>query len=199
MISYLNRGKDIRSFAYPVFHSIKAQMSDYEYIDNIENYHTLLNKWKSMKEMLDINIQNINTNEIKIILLFLDIINKIKFNFNLYNIDGNIPGHILAKNIIFFDNNKLNVIINNILTNSDINLQNFEGDSILFLLVKNNYWNNVKNILINKKLNIFILDNKQKIFFDFIKNKNLNNFIELVTDSFINNMVKIVIIIFIIR
>lgn len=60
MISYLNRGKDIRSFAYPVFHSIKAQMSDYEYIDSIESYHKILKKWKYMKEMLDNNIKNIH-------------------------------------------------------------------------------------------------------------------------------------------
>ena len=62
MISYLNRGKDIRSFAYPVFHSIKAQMSDYEYIDTIEQFHKLKKKWQFMKEMLTNNIKNIDIN-----------------------------------------------------------------------------------------------------------------------------------------
>ena len=61
MISYLNRGKDIRSFAYPVFHSIKSQMSDYEYIESIESYHKIYKKWKYMKEMLTNNIKNIDS------------------------------------------------------------------------------------------------------------------------------------------
>ena len=62
MISYLNRGKDIRSFAYPVFHSIKVEMSDYEYMDAIKTYHRLIKKWENMKQQLDMNISNIQTN-----------------------------------------------------------------------------------------------------------------------------------------
>ena len=61
VISYLNREKDIRSFAYPVFHSVKVAMSDYEYMDAIESYHTLFKKWRQIKEMLDNNIAIIQT------------------------------------------------------------------------------------------------------------------------------------------
>jgi hypothetical protein len=37
--------EDNHKYPYPVFHSIKAQMSDYEYIDSIESYHKILKKW----------------------------------------------------------------------------------------------------------------------------------------------------------
>lgn len=37
-ISYLNREKDMRSFAYPVMHAVRAPMSEYEYKDAIETY-----------------------------------------------------------------------------------------------------------------------------------------------------------------
>ena len=37
-VSYLNREKDIRSFAYPVFHEIRVAMSDYEFKDTIADY-----------------------------------------------------------------------------------------------------------------------------------------------------------------
>ena len=37
-VSYLNREKDIRSFAYPVFHEIRVEMSDYEFKDAIVDY-----------------------------------------------------------------------------------------------------------------------------------------------------------------
>ena len=133
-----------------------------------------------------INLQNIDFNKMNNIILMIDIINKIKFNYNLYNIDGDLPGHILAINIDFFNDNKLNILINNVLTNSNLNIQNFKGDSILFLLIKANYWKNIKNILINKKLNIFKLDYKNNTLFNFINNKNLPDFIDIVTESYLN-------------
>jgi len=132
-----------------------------------------------------INIQNINTNQNKNILSIIHIIKKYNLNYNLFNIDGDLPGHILSKNIQFFIDNKLDILINHILTNSEVNLQNFEGNSILFLLVKNNCWDNFTNLLVNKKLNIFILDNKNKTLFDYLKNKNFNNFVKLIVNSYI--------------
>jgi len=137
-----------------------------------------------------INIDNIGFNEKQNITNIVNIINKIKFNYNLYNIDGNIPGHILASNIDFFNDNKLDIVINNVLINSDLNIQNFKGESILFLLVKANYWKNIKNILINKKLNIFKLDYKNNTLFDFINNKNLPDFINIITNSYLNIIEK---------
>jgi hypothetical protein len=170
---------------------------DYEFL-NILNNKNLLNDIHTNIQDKDgnifyhyfinniINLQNIDFNETKNIISMIDIINKIKFNYNLYNIDGNLPGHILATNIDFFNDNKLNIVINNVLINSNLNIQNLKGDSILFLLIKANYWKNIKNILINKKLNIFKLDYNNKTFFDFINNKNLPDFIEIITDSYLN-------------
>lgn len=38
MVSYLNREKDIRSFAYPVFKEIRVPMSDYNFMDELYKY-----------------------------------------------------------------------------------------------------------------------------------------------------------------
>ena len=73
-------------------------------------------------------------------------------NFNLYNIDGNTPCHILVKNIEIFQKNELNGLITYLIESTDINIQNFIGESVFFILVKNNNWKNVKNILIYKKI-----------------------------------------------
>jgi len=36
-VSYLNREKDIRSFAYPIIHNVRVNMSDYSFIEDLRN------------------------------------------------------------------------------------------------------------------------------------------------------------------
>ena len=45
-ISYLNREKDIRSFSYPIKHDIHVPMSSYEYMDLLDPYLTVKEKYK---------------------------------------------------------------------------------------------------------------------------------------------------------
>jgi len=140
-----------------------------------------------------INIQNINFSIIETIININNIIKNIKFNFNLYNIDGNTVAHLLASNVNFFVTNKLHDFINFIITNTDINIQNYNGDSVLFILIQHNYWKNIKNILINKKLDIFLTNYKNKHIFQFINNKHHNDletFIDIVTQSYIIQLHK---------
>ncbi len=134
------------------------------------------------------NILEINTFSdeiVRIINNFNRISKKINFNFNLYNIDGNTPCHLLVKNIEIFHKNELNSLITYLIESTDINIQNFNGESIFFILVKNKYWKNVKNILIYKKLDIFIFTNNSQTFFDYIETKDLNEFIDMITQSYL--------------
>ena len=71
-ISYLNREKDIRSFAYPIFHDINVPMSDYEFKDlireqlrieyQVNDKRTELYRYK-IKIANDINVLEENTNK----------------------------------------------------------------------------------------------------------------------------------------
>ena len=108
-------------------------------------------------------------------------------NFNIQNIDGDCPAHI-----IFNDTTKnlCNEIYFEIIKNTNLNTQNKFGYSILFLLVKYNYFEKYIKILDGKKMNIFIFNNKKKIIFDFIKNENINNFIENVAINYLKNIDK---------
>ena len=96
-----------------------------------------------------------------------NIFNKLKFNINLYNIDGDIPGHILFNNINDLIINKFNFITEDIIKLSDLNLQNFNGESIFFIIVKNNLWKKYYDLLIYKKLDIFILIDNNNTIFDY--------------------------------
>jgi hypothetical protein len=54
-ISYLNRSSDIRSFAYPVFHTVLVPMSDYEFRSAINDYIELELTFKGAQKALDLN------------------------------------------------------------------------------------------------------------------------------------------------
>lgn len=133
-----------------------------------------------------INLYNNNSShDINQIIMINNILHKIKFNYNLFNIDGNTCCHIMLLNLNIFKNN-LQILINQIIENTDLNIQNLNGESCLFLLVKNNYWKDVKNIIINKKLDIFIVDNNKSIIYDYLNTNDIDIFIKLITDSYLN-------------
>ncbi len=147
--------------------------------DNSGNtyYHYFINNILEIKEFSDEIIKITNN--------FNELAKKISINYNIFNVDGNIPAHILAENIEFFHIKKLNLLITYLIEKSDLNIQNFNGQSVFFILVKNNYWENIQNILIYKKLDIFIKTNDSKTFFDYIKTTNLDKFIDIITQSYI--------------
>lgn len=128
-----------------------------------------------------------NINDIKFI---QNIITTFPFNINIYNIDSNTPSNILCNNINEFHNNNLEFIIKFVIEQSNLNIQNTEGNSPLFYIVKNNYWKKIKKVLIFKKMDIFILGESSQTIFDFIKKDDIPQFIDLVTNSYLLQLSK---------
>ena len=131
---------------------------------------------------------NININfkkiDAKIINNIYNIIIKIKFNYDLFNIDGDTCLHIILNKIDIYTENLSN-ILNNFIKNTNLNLQNSEGNSCFFLLVKNNKWIDLKNLLIEKKLDIFMIDKNNKLMFDYISNDDIELFLDMITNSYL--------------
>jgi ankyrin repeat protein len=137
-----------------------------------------------------INFFNTNPNEIKSqVIMINDIFKKIIFNYNIYNIDGNTPLHIMLLNLNIFKNN-FDILINDLIAKTDLNIQNKNGESCLFLLIKKDYWKDVSNILVNKKLDIFIIDNDKTTFFNHINSDDIESFINIVTSSYLNLIIN---------
>ena len=111
-----------------------------------------------------------------------DIFILINFNYNIYNIDGDCCLHILLKNLKEY-NLKYIKIINNFINNTNLNIQNNDGESCLYLLVKYKYFNNVKDILKYKKLDIFQFNNNRKTIFNYVEN--FDEFINLIAESYL--------------
>ena len=132
-----------------------------------------------------ISITTLSTEIINNIISMNKLFKNLNFNINLYNIDGNTPIHIFFSNINYFSNNKLNILINWITEKADMNIQNFEGESVFYIIIKNNYWKQIYNILITKKIDIFIIADNSNILFDHIDNKDYNQFLKMITLSYL--------------
>jgi ankyrin repeat protein len=106
---------------------------------------------------------------------------------NQINIKGNTPLHILLEN---FNNIDIDIDLNNIIMNTNINLQDYNGNTCMHLLCKKNLWLKVKNILIKKKIDLFIynLDNETPL--SYINKENYNEFIDIITLSYYNYLKK---------
>ncbi|QKF93772.1 ankyrin repeat protein [Fadolivirus algeromassiliense] len=113
-------------------------------------------------------------------LLKLDI-NKMQANVNISNINGKLPIHILLEKDKIYENN----IIETLIINSNLNIQDDNGNTALHLICKNNIWETYKNILSNKKLNIFIENYEKKRPIDYIDKKEIDAFMNLVSKSYL--------------
>ena len=105
-------------------------------------------------------------------------------NFNLWNIDGKLPLHII------FSINPENIIlyIDKLIDKTNINIPDNEGNTCLFFLCKYNLWKKYKNILITKKLDITISNIYNERPIDFINEKDIQEFNSLVTESYLNRL-----------
>jgi ankyrin repeat protein len=129
-------------------------------------------------------IQNNTDYNKKNLLEVFDIIKNLPINYNLTNIDGNTPCHILLLNLKIFKKD-YNILINHLVEKTNLNIQNKNGESCLFLLVKEHYWLEVINIIDKKKLDIFIKDDKSNTVFDYLDSDDELKFINLITNSYL--------------
>lgn len=135
-----------------------------------------------------LNNKNLTTELINNITKMNELFRHIKWNINTYNIDGNTPAHLFFSNINFFSLSKLNILINWIGELADMNIQNFIGESVFYLIVKNNYWKNISNLLVEKKLDIFIVVGGGETIFDYIEKKDYQEFLNMITQSYLNQL-----------
>jgi hypothetical protein len=102
---------------------------------------------------------------------------------NQINIKGNTYLHILLENFN-------NIDLNNIIINTNLNLQDNNGNTCMHLLCKKNLWLKVKNILIKKKIDLFIYNLNNETPLSYINKENYNEFIDIITTSYYNYLKK---------
>jgi ankyrin repeat protein len=104
---------------------------------------------------------------------------------NHINIKGCTPLHILLEN-----NNNIEIDLKNIIINTNLNLQDNNGNTCMHLICKYNLWLKVKDVLINKKIDIFIYNLNNETPLSYINKDNYNEFINMVSLSYYNYLKK---------
>ncbi len=107
-------------------------------------------------------------------------------NFNLYNIDGKLPLHIILENY----SDTIEQYLEEIIKKSNLSLMNNDGNTCLFLLCALKLWKKYINILKIKRLDIYSKNKKNQSVLDIIEKSNYDDFIELVTESYLNRLKK---------
>jgi ankyrin repeat protein len=151
----------------------------------------------------DINIQEINGDTIfhycikfKNYNILHYLLTEPKFNntinLNQYNINLNYPLHeiFLSINTNYSLYDKFNNYITLLINKTNLNFQNKFGDSCLHELCKYGIWKQYLNILKNKKLNILFKNIYGKTPLNYIQESDREIFINMVVESYINNLKK---------
>jgi ankyrin repeat protein len=115
-----------------------------------------------------------------------------KTNINLTNISGNIIINLFFENDISIDNIS-DYKFEEILSKSELNIQNNIGKTTWHYLAENNLWKMYESILINKKNKIFIQDIDGITPYDIVISKfpeAKDNFIDIIALSFFNLILK---------
>ena len=109
-----------------------------------------------------------------------------KINYNLWNIDGKIPLHLLLE---LYDSNR-EIYFKKLINFSDLNIQDNNGNSCLILIFKNNLWEKYFDILKNKNINFFLKNNKNKFVFDYVDDNKKKMLTDKIVDYYINHYNK---------
>ena len=139
----------------------------------------------------DVNIQDINGNNALHYAInennFRIINDLVEFsNLHSTNLIGKTPLHLLLDK--FRSNNlELNKFnFSNLINKSNLNIQDYNGNSPLILIIKLNLWKKIIELLKKKKLDAFLKNHDNKNSINYISDENKELFYELLTESYLN-------------
>lgn len=116
--------------------------------------------------------------------IFDVLIKEKSLNYNIWNYHGNTPLHMLFEK--YSDNDRY--FIEHLIPHTNVNLQNNTGDSVLHYITKHNLWGTYRDLLVKKKLNIFVLNKKNEKPIDFVKPTERDSFLKFISDSYLNRL-----------
>jgi len=105
-------------------------------------------------------------------------------NMNMWNIDGEIPLHMIFKK----DLSNITDYIDIILDKSNLTYQDNDGNTCLHYLINLDLWKKYETILSNKRLDIFVMNVNNEMPIDLVKKTDYKQFITLVVNSYLNRL-----------
>lgn len=120
-------------------------------------------------------IRAVQTGNDKVVMFYLNN----NYDTSIHNRDLNTALHIAL------NNNKLSTdTLFRLIYKSDLNKKNINGVTSLHILLNNYNWGNFTTLLQSKKLDIFSINNKNKMPIDYIKDKDLPDFMDLIAVNY---------------
>lgn len=105
-------------------------------------------------------------------------------NLNVWNLYGEIPLHLVLKG----DIDQINDYLNILLEKSNLTIQDNEGNTCLYYLIKLDLWKYYKDQLSKKRLDIFTLNSNNEYPINIVNESEYDEFIDMLSDSYVNRM-----------
>ena len=170
----VNRKDDM--FMTPLAYAVKNNMTDV--VKKLIDKKADLN-YVGINGDLNYLILAIKKNNDELVDLFIDN----GFDLHKYNKNMETPVFVALKN------NKLKPsTIMKLLYYSDLNNKNLQGDTPLHLLVRNNMWKHYNTVMQKKGLDIFAVDKNNKTPMAYVKETDINDFIQMIVYSYAEYM-----------
>jgi len=99
-------------------------------------------------------------------------------NFNIFNYESNIPLHLALKY-------KHYGFISKLISGSNINFQNMQGDTPMHYFTEYEIWNNYNEELQLKKIDMFVYNVNNETPLDYVKPDEIEKFIDLVANGYL--------------
>jgi ankyrin repeat protein len=174
---------------------ININIQDYTHEFSVLHYVATINQIELLNKLIGKNI-NINVQDVfgntplhyafieenySIASILLSVEN---LNYNLWNINGKLPFHIFLENY-----NEENVeILEKLLDKTNLNIKDYNGNSCLFYIINLDLWKKYKTKLETRKIDIFSQNKQNMMLIDLIKEKNKDEFINLIVKSYLNKL-----------
>ena len=151
-------------------------------LNNIKTFDNIFNK-------INFQMQDFNGNNVLHYCVLEDnkslidnIIEK-NIDLNITNIYGKTVLHLIIEN---FEDSYLRLNLLKIFEGTNLNILDNEGNSIFFLICRNNLFDKLYDFLKGKKINYVLKNKKNQTATDYITKDKLDKFYELISDSYLN-------------
>lgn len=140
----------------------------------------------------DVNIQDINgdnalhyaINESNFIIIN-DLVDKFD-NLASTNLIGKSPLHLLLDKLKSNNAELDKFNLTNLIKKSDLNVQDYNGNSPLILVIRLNLWKKIADLLKVKKLDAFLKNHENKNSISYVIDEDKESFYDLLTESYLN-------------
>jgi len=181
---------------YIIDNKININIKDYKYELSAVHYMIINNKIDLLRSIknIDYNTQDYRGRTyIHYFIIYnkqdllLNILNNNNINYNICNIKGLTPLHMILQSNKFKNSDE---ILRKMIQNTNLNLQDNNGNTCLYYLIKNDIWLEYKEELYKKKLDIFIYNLEDIQIINIVKKEYYEQFINIIIKSFYNILKK---------